>query len=691
MNTNKELNKEKIKKLKLLHFISIEMNKSHSMEELFELILERCLELTGADTGSVMIINKEENVLDILAFKGLEEKIVSKTKLKIGEGITGWVAQTGHPKLVNNTQKDPQYIKIREGLFSELAVPIKTEDEIIGVISVDSNKENAFTEDDMELLIMVAELAAQIIKKDIIKDKLQMKINSQEILLDAFNLIEKQDDLANIFNNIMDILKEKMDIIRGLLVFVENNNPSSLFIKCAYKISNEAIKDGKYKVGEGIIGNVVSSGQTIAVEDISKEPRFLNKLKIKRSGEKISFIATPIKADNNIIGVLAVEKKYENKEILSEDIKTISLLASLIAYKVKNYQRVEAETRKLLEENIELRKELKEQYNFKNIIGKNEKFRKVIEQVKMVSNTQAPILITGETGTGKELIAKIIHFLSYRREKKFVSVNCAAIPGNLLESELFGYYKGAFTGAINNKKGKFELADGGTLFLDEIGEMDFHLQSKILRAIQEKEIEPLGSEKTIKVDIRIITATNKNLEEMVNNGKFRADLFFRLNVINLHLPPLRERKDDIPLLVEYFIKKYSEIYNKKIIGISKEVEELFNKYSWPGNIRELENIIERMVIMTQSNLIDVSLVPKNILENSVKKESAFDLSVFIKDEIEKRMNSGNLFKNLKGIFEKMIIEEILLKTGNNKLKAARLLGINRNTLKSMMKKYKIAR
>ncbi len=689
MKEQKTINEEKIKKLKLIHFISIEMNKSHSMKELLEIILERCLELTGADTGSVMLINKEDNVLDILAFKGLDEKVVNRTRLKIGEGITGWVAQTGQPKLVNNTLKEPQYVKIREGLLSELAVPIKTEDELIGVISVDSNRENAFSEDDMELLIMVAELAAQIIKKDIIKEKLQLKINSQEILLEAYALIERKDDLTDVFNNIMDILKEKMDIIRGLLVFVENNDPGNLFIKCAYRISNDAIKNGQYKAGEGIIGSVASSGQLIAVEDISKEPRFLNKLKIKRTGEKISFIAAPIKADNNIIGVLAVERKYEDRETFNEIVKTLSILSSLIAYKVRNYQKIETETKKLIEENIELRKELKEQYNFKNIIGKNDSFRKIIEQVKMVSNTIAPVLIIGETGTGKELIAKIIHFLSDRRDKKFVSVNCAAIPANLLESELFGYYKGAFTGAVTNKKGKFELADGGTLFLDEIGEMDLLLQAKILRAIQEKEIEPLGSEKTIKVDIRIIAATNKDLEELVNLGKFRSDLFFRLNVINLRLPSLRERKDDIPLLTEYFIKKYSEIYNKKIIGINKEVEELFYRYSWPGNIRELENTIERAVIMTQSNLIDASLIPKNIIENKSKYEEKFDLNNFIKEEMEKRANSDDLFENLKGIFEKIIIEEMLIKTGNNKLKAAKLLGINRNTLKAMMRKYNI--
>jgi transcriptional regulator with PAS, ATPase and Fis domain len=366
----------------------------------------------------------------------------------------------------------------------------------------------------------------------------------------------------------------------------------------------------------------------------------------------------------------------------------VTLLASLLAYRVNSYQKREEETKQLISENIELRKELKSQYTFKSIVGKNEQVRKILEQVKTISNTAAPVLISGETGTGKEQIAKIVHFLSDRREKKFISVNCAAIPENLLESELFGYSKGAFTGASGDKKGKFELADNGTLFLDEIGELPVHLQPKILRALQEKEIEPLGSEKTVKIDIRIIAATNRDLEKMIADNKFRADLYFRLNVINLKLPPLRERRDDIPLLADFFIKRYNEQYSKNIAGILKDVEDLFMAYEWPGNIRELENVMERSIIMAQSNMIDMSLVPDSIRQIKSGVDKGFDIKNYLIDEIRNKKET-DLELGIIGNIEKILLEEVLIRTNNNKSKAAKIMGINRNTLKAKIRQYKI--
>jgi Nif-specific regulatory protein len=676
----------KLKKLKLVHYISVEMNKPHSTKALLTMILERCLEITGAKTGSVMLIDEADKVLDIVAFKNLPLKTAEATRLKLGEGITGWVAMTGNPKLVNNTRQDPIYVKVREDLLSELAVPIRTENRVIGVISVDSNRENAFTEDDLDLLLMVAELAAQIITKDKIQEKLGSKINSQDILIDTFHIIEEEESLNDIFHKVMEVLKDKMNISRGMLVLFDKENPDSLKVYSGYKISEESIKNGVYKIGEGIIGNAVLKGQTIAVEDLAKEPLFLNRLKIQRP-EKNSMIAAPIKAGPRVLGVLSIEKIFGENEYFQDGVSTITLLASLIAYRVRSFQRQQDETQKLITENIELRKELKKEFSFKNIVGKNENVRRIIEQVKTVSNTTAPVLITGETGTGKELIAKILHFLSDRRDNKFISVNCAAIPENLLESELFGYEKGAFTGAVGNKKGKFDLADKGTLFLDEIGEMPLQLQSKILRALQEKEIEPLGSEKPIKIDIRIIAATNKELKKLVDEGKFRADLYFRLNVINVHMPALRERKDDIPLLVDFFIKRYNEAYKKQVVGIDSSVEDIFNGYEWPGNIRELENVIERAVIMSKGSLIDVSLVP-DAINPAKNKDEGFNIKNYIKLEAKKK-TEGGIYKGVIGELEKWLIEEMLVETGNNKLQTALKLGINRNTLKSKMKEHGI--
>jgi Nif-specific regulatory protein len=677
----------KLKKLKLVHYISIEMNKPHSTKKLLTMILERCLELTGARTGSVMLINEAEGVLDIAAYKNLPVKTAESTKLKLGEGITGWVAMTGNPKLVNKTRQDPKYVKVREDLLSELAVPLRTENKIIGVISVDSNKEDAFTEDDLDLLLMVAELAAQIITKDTMQQTLGSKINFQDILIETFHIIEEEESLNDIFNKVMEVLKDKMNISRGMLVLFDKEKPDSLKVYSGYKISEESIKNGVYKIGEGIIGNAVLKGHTIAVEDLKKEPLFLNRLKIQRP-EKNSMIAAPIKAGPRVLGVLSIEKIFNDEEYFQDGVNTITLLASLIAYRVRSFQRQQDETQKLISENMELRKELKKEFSFKNIVGKNEGVRKILEQVKTVSNTPVPVLITGETGTGKELIAKILHFLSDRRDNKFISVNCAAIPENLLESELFGYEKGAFTGAVGNKKGKFELADGGTLFLDEIGEMPMQLQSKILRAIQEKEIEPLGGVETVKVDIRVIAATNKDLKKLVDEGRFRADLYFRLDVINVHMPPLRDRKDDIPLLVDFFIKRYNDAYKKQIVGIDETVANIFNGYEWPGNIRELENVIECAVIMSKGSLIDISLIPDGINPAKNNKDEGFDIKNYIKTEA--KINSeGNIYKGVIGGLEKYLIEEMLIETGNNKLQTALKLGINRNTLKSKMKEYGI--
>jgi Nif-specific regulatory protein len=533
---------------------------------------------------------------------------------------------------------------------------------------------------------MVAELSAQIITKDSIQEKLGSKINSQEILIETFHIIEQEESLNDIFNKVMEVLKVKMNISRGMLVLFDKDNPNSLKVYSGYKISEDSIKNGVYKIGEGIIGNAVLKGQTMAVEDLTKEPLFLNRLKIQRP-EKNSMIAAPIKAGPNVLGVLSIEKIFDDKEYFQDGVHTVTILASLIAYRVKSFQRQQEETQKLITENIELRKELKKEYNFRNIVGKNEQVRKILEQINTVSNTTASVLITGETGTGKEMIAKIVHFLSDRRENKFISVNSAAIPENLLESELFGYEKGAFTGAIGNKKGKFELADRGTIFLDEIGEMPLQLQSKILRALQEKEIEPLGSEKSTKIDIRIIAATNRDLKKMVDEKKFRADLYFRLNVITLHMPALRERKDDIPLLVDFFIKRYNELYGKQVASIDSAVEEIFMNYEWPGNIRELENVIERAVIMAKGNLIDSSLIP-DAINPAKSKDDGFNIKNYMKIESKKKA-SGTIYKEVIGELEKWLIEEMLVDTGNNKLKTAQKLGINRNTLKSKMKEYGI--
>lgn len=335
---------------------------------------------------------------------------------------------------------------------------------------------------------------------------------------------------------------------------------------------------------------------------------------------------------------------------------------------------------KLERENIELKRQLKNRYGFENIIGDSSALQSVYTLIDKVAPTDSTVLILGESGTGKELIANIIHYNSERLNKPFITVNCSAIPHDLLESELFGHEKGAFTGAISTKRGKFEMADHGTVFLDEIGDIDLSLQVKLLRVLQERAFERVGGTKTIKINVRIIAATNKNLEEEVGTGKFRQDLFYRLNVIPVQLPPLRERKGDIPLLCHHFMEKYCDKRKKPVLKISGEAMLAFTNYSWPGNVRELENLIERLVVLKENDTIVSSDLPKKLQ----CEESNFESSV------GHEISSGNIdFNRRIEDFEKYIITNAIQSVHGIKSKAADLLNIKRTTLIEKMKRLNI--
>jgi len=316
----------------------------------------------------------------------------------------------------------------------------------------------------------------------------------------------------------------------------------------------------------------------------------------------------------------------------------------------------------------------------------SKKMLEVYKLVGKVAKTDITVLITGETGTGKEVIANMIHQKSMRKDHPFVAVNVASIPKDLIESELFGYVKGAFTGAVVDKKGKFEEADGGTIFLDEIGEMDLSLQAKILRVIQNKEITRVGSNKNINLDARIIAATNRDLEEMVKDGRFREDLFYRLNVVEIHLPPLRERKEDIPVLVSHFLNKYKNIKSEKL-QVDEKVTNLFKKYNWPGNIRELENVIQYAIVNANQDVITVDDIPSRItgIDSSNDEDSISDrLADLSRQLLEYSSITGsyNAYTEYMKIVEKPLILSALKMTGWNKSEASKILGINRNTLRT---------
>jgi DNA-binding NtrC family response regulator len=336
---------------------------------------------------------------------------------------------------------------------------------------------------------------------------------------------------------------------------------------------------------------------------------------------------------------------------------------------------------KLQQENVSLRSALHKKYRFDNIIGQSDAITRVLELIERVSQSDSTVLITGESGTGKELVAKAIHFNSDRANKPFVPVNCGAIPGELMESELFGHVKGAFTGAISNRIGRFESAEGGTMFFDEIGDMKPSLQIKLLRVLQERKYEPVGSTKVFASNVRLIAATNVNLEQAVKNGQFREDLFYRLNVIPIHIPALRERRSDIPLLFHYFMELFNEGKKTKLAGITPTALNLLTQYSWPGNIRELENLVERLTILKSGGVVDVGDLPERYRGDTSEDSASADAALFT--EIPE---DGLDFNNAVDAFENSLIVRALEKTGWNRNQAALLLKLNRTTLVEKIKK-----
>jgi transcriptional regulator with PAS, ATPase and Fis domain len=337
--------------------------------------------------------------------------------------------------------------------------------------------------------------------------------------------------------------------------------------------------------------------------------------------------------------------------------------------------------RQLERENLVLKQQLRKKYRFENFIGDSKPIQKVFELIERVADTDSTVLITGESGTGKELIAKAIHYNSYRRDNPMIVINCGAIPEELLESELFGHEKGAFTGAHKMRVGRFELANGGTIFLDEIGDMSPNLQVKLLRVLQEQKFERVGGTRTLQIDVRIIAATNKNLISAVNKGTFRQDLYYRLNVIPIKVPPLRLRKSDIPLLVDFFVKKFNKQKRKRMSGFVPEALDALLAYSWPGNVRELENLVERLIILANSDQIEIDDIPGSVKGKSGRFES-------IEVKIPK---DGIVFDQAVEEYEKKLILQALSETNWVKTKAAKLLNINRTTLIEKMKKKNLSK
>lgn len=494
-----------------------------------------------------------------------------------------------------------------------------------------------------------------------------------EVLQAGTKIIAEKADLNEMLRSILKMLSEKLKLHRGTITLLDAKT-GMITISVAHGLSKRAQELGQYRVGEGITGKVVETGRSVVISDIREDARFLHKTGARSllKDRRIAFLCVPIKVEGDNIGALSVDKEAEVRHDLKEDLDFLKIISPMIAQAIKLNRRVAKDRQSLQDENFRLKQDLKSKFEITNIIGKSNAMQQVYSMVEQVAESQATVLIRGESGTGKELVAHAIHYNSPRAQKPFIKVNCNAFPETLLESELFGHEKGAFTGALEKKIGRFEWAQGGTLFLDEIGEFPISLQIKLLRVLQTREIERLGGRETIKANVRLIVATNKNLEEEIKRRTFREDFYYRINVFPIFLPLLRERKDDIMLLANHFLESLSRENNKMINRISTPAIEMLTSYHWPGNVRELENCLERAVLLCNDGVIRSEQLPPSL--QMADSDQAEPKGAFT-EIMEKR--------------ETELLVDALKKSRGHQKKAADDLGLSERIFNYKIKKYSV--
>jgi len=508
---------------------------------------------------------------------------------------------------------------------------------------------------------------SKVLRKQSTHEETKLSIHSYEELaaLHAIaKILAQPGDLRDQFEQILNEMSLRLGMQRGMISLLDRDKQQA-WLDIAHDVNIDGL-DVTYKPGEGITGKVAETGRPMAVANLGQETHFLDRTGARRhlNRAELSFLCVPIMYDERVVGVLSADKVAQQVENLDKELAMLSSVAELMAKSVH--------IRALEEENERLRKIVGSTRSpSMDIIGHSTVMQEVFGMVAQVADSNTTVLITGETGTGKELVARAIHKNSPRHGGPLVQVNCAAIPDTLIESELFGHERGAFTGALHQRRGRFEEANGGTIFLDEVGELSAAAQVKLLRVLQEKRFQPLGSSRVINVNVRIIAATNRNLEQDILSDRFRADLFYRLNVFPIYLPALRERGSDVILLADHFLLKYSKEMGKHVKRISTAAIEVFLSHKWPGNVRELENCIERAVLLSKTDMIDCVHLPPSlqIREKELdRKERSSKLSSVIEAE------------------ERSLIINALQETGGNQTKSAKILGTTKRIIQ-----YKIAK
>jgi Nif-specific regulatory protein len=498
------------------------------------------------------------------------------------------------------------------------------------------------------------------------------EVRKLSTLLETSQALSSTLDLKEGLQRVLEILGRHHGAIRSTVVLLNEETGEAEVEASAGRVT--AGKPARYRIGEGITGQVVQTGKPIVVPRVSREPTFFNRAaeRPELADQELSYVSAPVSLEGRTVGAVGIDLNFRADRDYNRTVKFLGVVASMIAQAVRVHRLIQAERQRLMDENTHLRQELKERYDFSNIVGTSGPMRQVYEHVAQVARTNTTVLLRGESGTGKELIAHAIHYNSSRAKKPFIKVSCAALPHDLIESELFGYEKGAFTGAQTAKKGRFELAEGGTLFLDEIGELNLSTQVKLLRVLQEREFERLGSTETTRANIRLVAATNKDLEKALTAGEFREDLFYRLNVFAIFVPPLRERRPDILLLADHFVEKFAREHGKKVKRISTPAIDMLASYHWPGNVRELANAIERATVVCDGQVLHAHHLPPTL---QTAEASGTGQTASLSDALE--------------AFEKDALQDALKSARGNRAKAARLLATTERIFNYRVRKYGI--
>ena len=513
------------------------------------------------------------------------------------------------------------------------------------------------------------------------------RLQDEEMLVirESARLMGKSLEPGPVIREMLHLISEFLGLNRGRVVLRQPGS-DDYAIRYAYGLTQMEIERGVYRPGDGVTGRALQSGETAIVQDIDDDPNYLARAvdRARLPHETVSYIALPLMNDGEVLGLLGVHRIRGRTRALADDLRILEIIATLITQILKLNDRVAEQTARLEHENRELKWALEHgspQQATLGIVGDSPELRHALRQIEQVAGTDATVLLLGESGTGKELFARALHLSSPRRDQPFVKVNCGAIPENLFESELFGYEKGAFTGASTARAGYFEQAHGGTLFLDEIGELPLAMQVKLLRVLQEKSLQRVGGRRETPIDVRIVAATNLDLQQQVAAGRFRLDLYYRLNIIPIRLPALRERREDIRPLVRHLLNLISQSYQRNV-GLTPEAMERLVDYPWPGNIRQLRNVLERLVLLAEGASISGREV-----EHVIRSEAAGAPEVPM---LYSPPSSGTVRPYLPAAsHDRQQIEQALAQTHGNKSRAAQLLGLTLRQLNYRMKRLEM--